>query len=242
MGTFNFLSWIKKVGGKFIRIIQLIIFGLFLNIIPRIFGEEILLKIILKLLGNLWEGIKPIVIEYWLTKPYLFELAIFLFALFILILIAFIVTQPPKGIKIEWGVTDLGLLAQIVVKNFTGYKLSDCYLEMNKAYEGKIFSDNDKIPNPLKCKYFENNEWVSDKLVKIDHTKSKPFWLASPSSEKNMGIIVSWNTQKSLKFEDRVKAVYQFGGTLPNGKVLTKDIEVTFTVSDGKIYIKKVWQ
>ena len=166
-------------------------------------------------------------------------MTVFLLALFILILIAFIKTRPPKGIKIKWGVTDLGILAQIVVENYTEYKLKDCCLQMNSA-KGKIFSA--PAPElPLNCKFFQNNEWVTDKLAEINHTKSKAFWLASPSNDDSgMGIFVAWNSQNSLKFKENTKAFYRFCGTLPNGKVLIKDFEITFNVNNKQIQIIKV--
>ncbi len=240
MGTYNFTEWIMRLCDWIKKKIWwLIAIILFLEL-PKLWGEDIVLTSFKYLFSIIWNYIEPQLIQFWITKPYLFELAIFLFALFVLILIAFIKTQPPKGIKIIWDVTDLGTLAQVVIKNFTGFKLTNCHLQINKV-TGELYSTIN--PNlPLNCRFFENNEWGADKLIEIEHTGFKAFLLAATSIENDIVNFMTWDTSKNLRFKNDAKVTCKFLGTLPDGKTLDKDFEITLHIDNKQLRIVKVWQ
>jgi len=243
MATFDFIAWIKRVWEKlnqFLRVVVLVILAGIIDNFPRIFGEDVLLKIILRLLGNMWEGVRPSIIEYWLTKPYLFELTIFLIALFILILWAFIKTQPPKGIKIKWGIIDLWNMTNIMVENFSGYELKNCYLQVKNI----VGFEKNKLP--LNCRFIRKNnqiqEIIANKLTEVEHTKSIIFCGASPMEQTGEGRIVTWANPDLFTFNDTVKVEYQFGGTNPMGEAKIKTFEVTYCASKEKVEITRIWQ
>lgn len=250
MGIYDFFSWIKRVLGKFNNIfcgIIIVLFAYIINNIPRIWGEDVLLRIILTFLSSMWEGAKPRVIEYWLTKPYLFELAIFLIALFFLLLCVFIKSQPPKGIEIKW--MD-GSDVRIVIINNRGYKLTDCCLQIRRAKTKKDVGVLwcHFIPNlPLNCTFLENKEWEEDYLPEIDHADYQIFKVAEIINYRDVAKFTVWERKgesscQELHFEKWVALDCKFMGTNPEKQVLEKNFELRLNVVGSQIKILKVWQ
>lgn len=249
MGTHDFLSWIKRGWGKLNKFIHfgiMVIIGAIINEIPRICGEEIMLRIILQFLSNIWEGAKPIAIQYWLTKPYLFELAIFLIALFFLLLWAFIKTQPPKGIEI---LSAGGNNVQIVVMNSTGYKLINCYLQIRKVEtrkgDGVLFCWVFPFL-PFKCMFLdEKGEWVGYGSTEIDHADRQFFKVADIMESPDLAKFTVWEKPTSYKyfyFEGKVKLECKFIGTTPDGQVKEKNFELRIHTKKLNLVVDKVWQ
>lgn len=242
MKSFNFFAWVGRVWKK-INVSGLVIFYaiiLIINYLPRIIGEEVLLRLALNFISNLWNDVKPILIQYWLEKPYLFELALFLFCSFLILLWAFIKSQPPNGVKVHPGTTDLGQIIKIAIENNTGHELTECYLEIRKIIgnlEQEYWYDL-----PLKCCYFEDNKLVTNKFATIPDNKSIQFWIASPSKEDGVGYLMTCASHDTFRFKDQIRIELLFFGKSSNGESKKKIFEVSLQSSGKKTWIKKVWE
>ena len=196
--------------------------------------------ILKQVLLYLLEHTRSLIVAVWILHPYSFELALFLLALFVLFLIAFIKTQPPKGLVVHYGPTDLGQMIKIAIENNTGSDLTECYLEIRKI-TGEL--EQDYWPNlPLNCSYIENNKYVTNKLAIIPDNKNLQFWVASPSNESDIGFLLTWESHNTFRFKKQIKVEYRFFGKSSNGDSKKKDFEVTFQSLGRKTWITKIWE